>query len=123
MTLNTNFAGVAVRSRRLDGSDRGLDAIVGLILIVAGTMIGVLSLNQLQLFVASVDPRDAFASGGVEAGFVIAVVGSALTWLIATLTYLVRIAVGRRSWTPPLWGTVIMSVFLVAGFAVMNGVL
>ncbi len=123
MTLNTNFAGVAVRSRRLDGSDRGLDAIVGLILIVAGTMIGVLSLNQLQLFAASVDPRDAFASGGVEAGFVIAVVGSALTWLIATLTYLVRIAVGRRSWTPPLWGTVIMTVFLVAGFAVMNGVL
>jgi len=123
VTLNTNFAGVAVRSRRLDGNDRGLDAIVGLILLVAGTMIGVLSLNQLQLFAASVDPRDAFASGGVEAGFVIAVVGSALTWLIATLTYLVRIAVGRRSWTPPLWGTVIMTVFLVAGFAVMNGVL
>ena len=123
MTLNTNFAGVAVRSRRLDGSDRGLDAIVGLILVVAGTMIGVMSLNQLQFFAASVDPRDAFASGGVEAGFVIAVVGSALTWLIATLTYLIRIAVGRRSWTPPLWGTVIMTVFLVAGFAVMNGVL
>jgi len=123
VTLNTNFAGVTARSRRLDGSDRGLDAIVGLILVVAGTMIGALSLNQLQLFAASVDPRDLFASGGVEAGLVIAVVGSALTWLIATLTYLVRIAVGRRSWTPPLWGTIIMSTFLVSGFAVMNGVL
>lgn len=123
MTLNTNFAGVAVRSRRLDGSDRGLDGIVGLILVVAGTMIGVLSLNQLELFAASVDPRDSFASGGVQAGFGIAVAGSALTWLIATLTYLIRIAVGRRSWTPPLWGTIFMTVFLVAGFAVMNGVL
>jgi len=86
-------------------------------------MIGVMSLNQLQLFAASVDPRDSFASGGVEAGFVIAVVGSAVTWLITTLTYLIRIAVGRRSWTPPLWGTIIMTVFLVAGFGVMNGVL
>lgn len=123
MTLNTNFAGAAIRSLRLDGSDRGLDAIVGLILLVTGTMIGVLSLNQLQLFAASVDPRDSFASGAVEAGFVIAVVGSALTWLITSLTYLFRIAVGRRGWTSPLWGIIIMTVFLVAGFAVMNGVL
>jgi len=123
VTLNTNFAGASIRSLRLDGSDRGLDAIVGLILSVAGTMIGVLSLNQLQLFAASLETGNFFAAEAVQAGFVIAIVGAGLTWLISIVTYLLRIAVGRRSWTAPLWGTIIMTVFLIAGFGVMNGAL
>ncbi|MCY7412371.1 MAG: hypothetical protein LH471_04945 [Salinibacterium sp.] len=123
MTLNTNFAGIAQRTARLEGSERGLDGMVGLVLVVAGTMIGALSLNELQLFAASSAPRDSFASEGIQAGLGIAVVGAGLTWLIAVLIYLLRIATGRRSWTAPLWGTIFMTVFLVAGFAVMNGVL
>jgi hypothetical protein len=123
MTLNTNFAGVAPRSLRLEGTERGLDAIVGLIVLMAGSLIAGLSVVELFNFGQGAEPRDSFAQEVIQLGFVIGVVGTSSVWLISTINFLIRVAVGRRSWTAPLWGIILMTVSLVVGFAIMNGAL
>jgi hypothetical protein len=125
MTLNSNYPG-AVRMaprRRLEGPDRGLDALVGLVILVAELFIGLLSIFALFEAGSAASAADPGASETVNAGFLIALFGSALAVLITTLIYLVRVVVGRRSWPAPLWGTILMTVALLVGYLVMAGTL
>ena len=55
MTLNANYPGARLGSGRapLEGSDRGLDALVGLVILVAEVLIGFLAISSLYLFGSS----------------------------------------------------------------------
>ena len=120
MTLNANFAGATLLSGRgkLEGPERGLDALVGLVILVAELFIGILSAYALFAFGdaavdTSADPE------AISVGFGIAVFGGGIIVVVTTLTYLVRMAAGRRSWPAPLWGTILMTVALLIGYAIM----
>jgi hypothetical protein len=104
-------------ARKLEGGERGLDAIVGLVVLVAGLTIGVISLFALYEF--GINPPAGVSGDAVNIGFTIAFYGSIIVYGIAILVYLARIAIGRRSWTAPLWGTAIMTILLVASYFIM----
>ncbi len=118
MTLNASFS-TAARSRRaqLDGTERGLDAVVGLIVLVTEFLIG--SLGLTALYALGVENLTASNAESVQAGFLIAVIGSAVFVAITTISYLARIIRGHRSWTAPLWGLVLMTASLVVGYITM----
>jgi len=122
MSLNQNFAGGSVRRSKLDGADRALDALVGLVIFVAELLIGFLAIYALYLF-----GRDAVAAANgaptdaLEAGFVIALFGGIAAFGITTLIFLVRLARARRSWPAPLWGTILVAVACIVGYIVMGG--
>lgn len=105
-------------ARRLDGSERGLDALVGVVILAAEFLIGFIALTALYDF--GTNPPVPLNGDAVNAGFSIAVLGSLAAVAVTTLIYLVRIAIGRRSWTSPLWGTILMTVALVVGYFVMT---
>lgn len=116
--MSVSYSGMPRGRRQLEGQDRGLDGIIGLIVLLASLSIGALSLNQLYLFgLANVESPGAYE--GVQIGFLIAVIGSALFFGITTITYLARIARGRRSWSAPLWGLILMSAALIFGYVTM----
>jgi uncharacterized membrane protein YgdD (TMEM256/DUF423 family) len=123
MTLNTNYPG-AVRMAgrpRLEGPERGLDALVGLVILTAELFIGltvILGLFDLGTAASATNPS---ASETISAGFAIALFGAAVLVIITTVIYLARVIIGRRSWPAPLWGTILMSVALIIGYAVMAG--
>ncbi len=133
MSLNQNFSGAAVLSGRqkLEGSDRGLDALVGLVIFFAEVLVGFLALYALYQFAVDAGAVAAgqFTVGAgaaagalpstIEVGFVIAVAGSILAVGISTLAYLVRLARARRSWPAPLWGLVFLSAATIVGYLVM----
>ncbi len=104
-------------ARKLEGTERGLDALVGVVILVAEIVIGFLALYAL--YDASMAPPPGADEESLAVGLAIAVVGSLLAVGITTLVYLVRIAIGRRSWTAPLWGTVLMSIALFIGWIIM----
>ena len=106
-------------ARKLESTERGLDSLVGVVIIIASVCIGFLALNAL--YALSMDPPAGSNTEDVAVGLVIAVVGSLLAFGITTLVYLVRIATARRSFTAPLWGLVLMSIFIVIGYFVMGG--
>ena len=115
MTLNANVSGARVLSRKLDGPERGLDAPVGLIVLIAELLIGVLAITALYEF-----GEANYVGDSTNFGFAVALFGSIILVSITTLVYLVRIARGtRRSWSAPLWGTILMTVTLLVGFAIM----
>ncbi len=114
----SSYAALGRSKKRLEGQDRGLDAVVGLIVLIAGLTIGAASLQQLYLF-GTENVGDSGASEGIQIGFLIAIIGSALAVGITTISYLVRIAQGRRSWSAPLWGIVLMSAALIFGYVTM----
>lgn len=123
MTLNTNFAGATLMSgrRKLEGPDRALDALIGLVILVAELLIGVLVVFALYTAGdAAVQARPA-DSEAISTGFAIALFGSIIAVGITTLIYLVRIATGRRSWPAPLWGAILMGIALVIGSLIMTG--
>ena len=123
MTLNSNFAG-AVRMAprtRLEGPERGLDALVGLVILLTELAIGTLSIYALYEAGDAVLATDPSAGEALSAGFAIALFGSALAVLVTTIVYLARVAMGRRSWPAPLWGAILMTVALVVGYVVMAG--
>ena len=121
MTLNSNYPGAVRMAPRgkLDGPERGLDALVGLVILVAELTIGVLSIYALYTAGASAVEGNRGLADQLEAGYGIALIGSAVVFIITTLIYLVRIIVGRRSWPAPLWGTILMTAALVIGYLVM----
>ncbi|MBU1587553.1 MAG: hypothetical protein KKH51_06355 [Actinobacteria bacterium] len=123
MTLNANSPG-AVRMaplRRLDGTERGLDALVGAVILVAELMIGLIAIFALYETGMAASATDPGASEAINAGFLIALFGSGIVVLITTIVFLGRVIAGRRSWPAPLWGTILMTVALVVGYFVMVG--
>ena len=123
MSINQNFAGATVLRgpKRLEGTDRGLDAIVGLVILTAELMIGVLSVYALYLYGVAALAVPGVASDDVQAGFIIALVGGGIAVVVTTLIYLVRVARGRRSWAAPLWGLILLTAACVVGYLVMGG--
>lgn len=114
MTLNATLAGARPASRKkLEGPERGLDAAVGLVILIAGLLIGFVTIMTL-VEIGSANPTVA-----ANIGYDVALVGGGFFFLITTIIYLVRIAIGRRSWTAPLWGTILMSVCLIIGYIIM----
>jgi len=121
MTLNQNFAGTALstRRRKLEGSDRGLDALVGLVVLVAELLIGFLSVYALYLYGVAASETTT-STDAIQTGFAIALFGSIAIFGVTTLVYLVRMARGRRSWTAPLWGLILISATSIIGYLVMG---
>lgn len=121
MTLNSNFSGAALMPGRgkLQGTDRGLDALVGVVILLAEVLIGFLAINALYLAGSAQTAANPSATDATEAGFAIAVFGGGIAVGITTLIYLIRIATGRRSWPAPLWGAILMTVALFVGYLVM----
>lgn len=122
MSLNQNFAGSApAKNRRLDGSDRWLDVLVGLVILIAELLIGFLAVYALYLYGTGTAATVAgSASTNLEAGFSIALIGSVLAVGITTLVYLVRLARARRSWSAPLWGLILLSAACIFGYLIMQ---
>lgn len=114
MTLNANFAGARVLKGKLDGPERALDGLIGLIILIAELLIGFLAIATLYEYGAT------NFNGASEAGFGIALFGSIIVVFITTIVYLTRLARGRRSWGAPLWGIILMTVALVAGYLIMS---
>lgn len=122
MTLNANFPGaVQMRRRRLEGPERGLDALVGVVVLVAELMIGLIAIFALYETGLAASATNPSAGEAINAGFLIALFGSAIVVLITTVVFLGRVIVGRRSWPAPLWGTILMTVALFVGYLVMLG--
>lgn len=121
MTLNANFAGAVQMAPRgrLEGPERGLDALVGLVILVAELAIGVLGGYALYSTGTSLIESSSSVQESANAGFAIAVFGGGIVVLVTTVVYLARIVAGRRSWPAPLWGTILMSAALVVGYVVM----
>jgi hypothetical protein len=121
MTLNSNLSG-AVRMAprtRLEGPERGLDALVGLVILLAELVIGISSIYALYTAGEILVRADPSAADAASAGFAIAAFGAGALVLITTIVYLARVAASRRSWTAPLWGTILMSAALIVGYVVM----
>ena len=104
-------------ARKLDGSERGLDALVGVVILIAEIVIGFLAIDALYAF--GTNPPTGASGEAIDLGFTIAVFGSIISVGITTLIYLVRIAIGRRSWTAPFWGTLLMTLSVVVGYFIM----
>lgn len=120
MTLNATFRETRSDPRALDGPDRTLDALVGTILLATEFIIVLLGISELyRIGVAMVAAGS--TSGAAEAGFLIALIGSIGIVAITTISFLVRLVRGRRSWTAPLWGTILASAALIFGFLLMSG--
>ncbi len=109
-------------ARKLEGQVRGLDALVGLIVMLAQVTIGFLSLSALYALGASSPPAGS-TSDSIDAGFTIALIGSIAIVALSTITFLIRVAVGRRSWTAPLWGAIGMSFVIAVGYFIMTNAL
>lgn len=114
MTLNANFAGARVLSPTLEGPERGLDALIGVVVLIAEVLVGFLAIFALYEYGL------AYYSEGTDFGFSLALFGSGIVFVITTLIYLVRIARGRRSWTAPLWGTILISALTILGYFIMS---
>jgi len=102
---------------KLEGTDRGLDALVGLVIVVTSVLIGALAIAGLYDYGSTAPAVDEDA---INAGFAIAVIGSVLALGITTLIYLIRVAIGRRSFTTALWGLILMTVAIFIGWLVMS---
>jgi hypothetical protein len=124
MSLNQNFSGAALMSgrRKLEGPDRGLDALIGLVIFIAEIVIGFLVVEALYLYgVDAAKTATGSALDDIEGGYLIALIGSSVVVAITTLVFLVRLARGRRSWPAPLWGLILLSAATILGFVVMGG--
>lgn len=124
MTLNSNYSGARLMPGRkaLEGTDRGLDALVGLVILVAELLIGFLAVYSLYLFGLE-HASDPYAFESVQVGFLVALIGGVGFVALTTLVYLGRVIRGRRSWTAPLWGLILMTAAVVTGYLIMSGTL
>lgn len=122
MTLNASFPTSGQNRGRnlLEGSERGLDALIGLVVLIAGLGIGFVAFDALYPFALST-AQQSFDPEWADLGFNVALFGGGGILLISTLVYLVRILRGRRSWTATLWGTILMSACVVLGYILVLG--
>ena len=122
MTLNTNFAGAVVLTGRekLTGSDRGLDALIGLVILVSQILIGFLAVSALFVAGSAEVASNPSSSDSVSVGFAVALFGSAIIAVITLLVYLVRVATGHASWRGPFLGAILMTVVLFIGYMIMS---
>lgn len=121
MTLNSNAPGSRVLAgrSRLDGGERALDVLVGLVVIVAQlfiALISVFALYRTGRTRAIVEPA---ALGQANFGFGVAVFGAAAVIVITILVYLARAATGRRSWGVATTGAVLMTAIVFVGYLIM----
>jgi hypothetical protein len=105
-------------ARKLEGQDHGLDALIGLVVLLAHVTIGFLCLSALYAIGTTAPPSGA-TSESINAGFSIALIGSIGIVALSTLVFLIRVAVGRRSWTAPLWGAIGTGFVIVVGYFIM----
>lgn len=123
MTLNSNYPGAVRMAPRgkLEGPERGLDAFVGLVILLAEIAIGLMAIYALYTAGAAAGVDNPATMDQLEAGYGIALFGSGIVVVITTLVFLVRVIAGRRSWPAPLWGLILMTVALLVGYFVMAG--
>lgn len=121
MTLNSNYPGAVRMAPRgkLEGPERGLDAFIGLVILIAEIAIGLMAIYALFTAGAAAGADDPSKMDQLEAGYAIALFGSGVVVVITTLIFLVRVIAGRRSWPAPLWGVILMTVALFVGYIVM----
>lgn len=114
----TLYSGARTTGRtKLDGPERTLDALIGVIVFIAGLVIGFMAISALFSYGSQLP--DVQVTEAVNFGFAIALFGGGIVFGIATLIFLVRLATGRRSWTAPLWGTILAGVAIVIGYVIM----
>ena len=111
------YSGMPGRRARLEGPERALDALIGLVILAAELTIGLLSALALYEYGLS---HGSNVPDHVQLGFGIAVLGGGAIVIITTLIYLGRVIVGRRSARAPLWGGILMSAAMVIGWFVMS---
>ncbi|MBC7591166.1 MAG: hypothetical protein H7226_09020 [Salinibacterium sp.] len=121
MTLNSNFAGPVVLAGRskLTGSERGLDALIGLVILLSQALVGFLTVSALFIAGSAEVATNPSATDSISVGFALALFGSSIIVAITLIVYLVRIATGRASWRAPLVGAILMTVVLIIGYAIM----
>lgn len=117
--LNASSAGPTRDPRKLDGPERLLDALIGIIVFLGGLTIVLLGIAELYRIGTAIVERSG-SSEDAEVGFIIAVGGTIFFGGIAALTFLVRLARGHRSWRAPLWGTILASIAQLVGFGIMS---
>ena len=108
------------RRGRLDGTERTLDAVVGVIVLVAEVLIGYVALTALYDYGAAASESGAASIGALETGMLIALVGSGLAFLITTIVFLARLATARRSWGAPAWGLALLTAACIIGYLIMT---
>ncbi len=106
-------------ARKLEGQDRGLDALVGLVVLLAQVTIGFLCLSALYA-IGTTSPPAGSTSDSINAGFSVALIGSIGIVALSTIVFLIRVAVGHRSWTAPLWGAIGMCLLILVGYFIMT---
>ena len=114
----TLYYGQKPRGARLEGPERALDGFIGLIVLVVEVLVGLLVLFALNDYGAAADASGADLDT-LEAGALIAVIGSGLAFLVTTIVYLARLATAKRSWPAPLWGLILVSAACVVGYLIM----
>jgi uncharacterized membrane-anchored protein len=117
----TLYAGPRPRGARLDGPERALDGFIGLIVLVVEVLVGALVLLALDDYVQQCLGTGCQSRDALEFGFLLALIGSGLAFLITTIAYLVRLARARRSWPAPLWGLILVSASCIVGWLIMSG--
>jgi hypothetical protein len=118
-TLNATTLGRPADPRRIDGPDRTLDALIGLIVFAASVTILLLGISELYRVGTAIVDRSG-SSESLEVGFIIALGGTILFGGITTLSFLVKLARGHRSWRTPLWGAILSSAAQIIGFLIMT---
>lgn len=117
MTLNQIFAGATLMRgrKKLEGPDRMLDVLIGLVIVVVELLVGFLLVSALYEAGVKLNTENA------SVGFSIAVFGGGAAVVITTLVYLVRIARGVRSWPAPLWGLILLGAACALGYFILSG--
>lgn len=118
----TLYAGPRPKNARLTGPERALDAVIGLIVLVAAVFIALLVLAALWSYGEACDANAQCASGdALQFGYLIVLAGGGLAMLVTAFVYIGRLVAARRSWGAPLTGIILFSIAAVIGWFVMSG--
>jgi sterol desaturase/sphingolipid hydroxylase (fatty acid hydroxylase superfamily) len=117
-TLNASSS----RRRRRESSTARIapsTALIGTIVFAASVTILLLGISEPLPRRHAIVDRSAAASRS-RVGFIIALGGTILFGGITTLSFLVKLARGHRSWRTPLWGAILGSAAQIIGFLIMT---
>ena len=117
--LNASTYGRPADPLRLHGSDRTLDALIGAIVFAAAVTIVLLGISELYRVGTAIQTQNG-SSESLEVGFLIAVGGTVIFGGITVISFLVKLARGRRSATTPLWGAILVAIAQFIGFLIMT---